>query len=105
MTCAATFSWGAVMRFVDPYQCFLEQRYDRIVFVIGWGERPALDDPADYDSIDIEKIIERYFELAREPELQQWFATNAVLRMRRAVMTKKRVLQSAVQILDLETLK
>ena len=100
------------MRFVDPYQCFLEQRYDGIVFVIAWGDRPALDlakvehyDPADYDSIDIEEIIERYFELSREPEMQQWFATNAVLRMRRAVMTKKRVLQSAVQILDLETLK
>lgn len=94
------------MQYADPYKCVLEQRYDGVVFVINHGETPALDlqdvehyDPAEYDSIDIDAIVERFYELSREPRLQQLFVTNAVLRMRKAVKKKKHVVRKALQII------
>ena len=93
------------MKYSDPYKCILEQRYDSIVFVINHDEFPTLDlqdvenyDPAEYDTIDIEAIVERFYELSREPRLQQLFVTNAVLRMRKAVKKKKHVVRKALQL-------
>lgn len=85
------------MVYIDPYQCYFEERYDGVLFILQLHEQPpALDleqvenyDQADYDSIDIESIIARYFELSLEPAKQQLYAARAVQKLRKAKTNTK----------------